>query len=192
MKRYFKEQRVLFKEVNIERDPDAARDIVRKTGQTGVPVIEIGGSWIVGFDKKRMDKELARKARRRRLASPEQSRRRFREQLHRNVGFIRRGASSCTLPICCGRAPVLTGFEAALLPDPGTVMRDAGCGLRGTTLPRTSVNKPRSGLRRFVVPGPPGPAGPRAPGAGPRSPPWRLRRCLPWWPPLALRILRYE
>ncbi len=61
-KRYFKERRVPFKEVNIERDPDAARDIVRKTGQTGVPVIKIGGSWIVGFDKERIDKELARKA----------------------------------------------------------------------------------------------------------------------------------
>ena len=61
-KRYFKERRVPFKEVNIERDPDAARDIVRKTGQTGVPVIKIGSRWIVGFDKERIDKELARKA----------------------------------------------------------------------------------------------------------------------------------
>ena len=62
MKRYLKEQRVPFKEVNVERDPDAAKDIVRKTGQTGVPVIKIGSSWIVGFDKARIDKELARKA----------------------------------------------------------------------------------------------------------------------------------
>ena len=61
-KRYFKECKVPFKEINIERDPDAARDIVRKTGQTGVPVIKIGSSWIVGFDKERIDKELARKA----------------------------------------------------------------------------------------------------------------------------------
>jgi len=63
-KRYLKEQRVPFKEVNVERDPDAARDMVRvcKTGQTGVPVIKIGSSWIVGFDKGRIDKELARKA----------------------------------------------------------------------------------------------------------------------------------
>ena len=61
-KRYFKEQLVPFKEVNIERDPDAAREIVRKTGQTGVPVIKIGSSWIVGFDKERIEKELARKA----------------------------------------------------------------------------------------------------------------------------------
>jgi hypothetical protein len=43
-------------------DPDAARDIVRKTGQSGVPVIKIGGAWIVGFDKERIDRELARRA----------------------------------------------------------------------------------------------------------------------------------
>ena len=61
-KRYFKEQGVPFKEVNVERDQQAARDIVRKTGQTGVPVIKVGSSWIVGFDKERIDKELARKA----------------------------------------------------------------------------------------------------------------------------------
>jgi len=61
-KRYFNERRVPFKEINIERDPDAARDIVRKTGQKGVPVIKLGSKWIVGFDKERMDKELARRA----------------------------------------------------------------------------------------------------------------------------------
>ena len=61
-KRYFKEQGVPFKEVNVERDLDAARDIVRKTGQTGVPVIKIGSRWIVGFDKEQIDKELTRKA----------------------------------------------------------------------------------------------------------------------------------
>ncbi len=61
-KRYFKEHRVPFKEINIERDAEAARDIVRKTGQNGVPVINIGSSWIVGFDRGRIEKELARRA----------------------------------------------------------------------------------------------------------------------------------
>ena len=61
-KRYFKESRVPFKEINIERDRDAAGEIVRKTGQTGVPVIKIGNKWIVGFDREKIDKELARKA----------------------------------------------------------------------------------------------------------------------------------
>ena len=61
-KRYFREKGVSFKEINVEKDPDAARDLVRKTGQSGVPVIKIGGAWIVGFDKDRIDRELARRA----------------------------------------------------------------------------------------------------------------------------------
>ncbi len=61
-KRYFRENRVPFKEINVERDQDAARDLVRKTGQTGVPVIKIGSNWIVGFDKQRIEKKLARRA----------------------------------------------------------------------------------------------------------------------------------
>lgn len=60
MKRYFREQGVSFKEINVERDPAAARDLVKKTGQSGVPVIKIGTTWIVGFDKGRIDRELAR------------------------------------------------------------------------------------------------------------------------------------
>ena len=62
MKRYFREKVVPFKEVNVERDQQAARDIVRKTGQTSVPVIKIGSRWIVGFDERCIDRELSRKA----------------------------------------------------------------------------------------------------------------------------------
>jgi glutaredoxin len=54
----FRESRVPFKKINLERDPQAARDIVRKTGQAGVPVIKIGNRWIAGFDKERIEKEL--------------------------------------------------------------------------------------------------------------------------------------
>lgn len=61
-KRYFREKGVSFKEINVEKDQSAARDLVRKTGQGGVPVIKIGGAWIVGFDKERIDRELARKS----------------------------------------------------------------------------------------------------------------------------------
>ncbi len=60
-KRYLKERGVPFREINIERDADAARDIVRKTGQRGVPVIKIGSRWIVGFDKEQLEKALVRK-----------------------------------------------------------------------------------------------------------------------------------
>ncbi len=50
-----------FKEINVERDLAAARDLVRKAGQSGVPVIKIGNAWIVGFDRDRIDRELARR-----------------------------------------------------------------------------------------------------------------------------------
>ncbi len=59
-KKYFKENRIPFKEINVERDASAARDIARKTGQTGVPVIKIGSKWIVGFDKPAIERELSR------------------------------------------------------------------------------------------------------------------------------------
>jgi glutaredoxin 3 len=59
-KRYLKENRVRFKEVNIEGDPEAAQDLIKKTGQMGVPVIKIGRRWIVGFDQPRIERELAR------------------------------------------------------------------------------------------------------------------------------------
>jgi glutaredoxin 3 len=60
-KRYLKERRVRFKEVDVERDAQAARDLERKTGQRGVPVIKVGSAWIVGFDRERLDRELSRR-----------------------------------------------------------------------------------------------------------------------------------
>lgn len=58
-KRYLKEKGVSVKEINVERDGRAARDMVKKTGQMGVPVIKIGSEWIVGFDRQRIDRALA-------------------------------------------------------------------------------------------------------------------------------------
>lgn len=57
-KDYLRQQRVTFREVDVSRDATAARDLVRRTGQTGVPVIEIDGRPIVGFDKPTIDRLL--------------------------------------------------------------------------------------------------------------------------------------
>ena len=40
-KRYFKENKIRFREIDISKNETAARDIQKKTGQTGVPVIFI-------------------------------------------------------------------------------------------------------------------------------------------------------
>lgn len=57
-KKYFREQGIKFKDVDVSRDAAAARDMVRRSGQQGVPVIDIGGKIIVGFDKTKINKYL--------------------------------------------------------------------------------------------------------------------------------------
>ena len=42
-KSYLRSRGVKFREVDVARDPAAARDLVRRTGQMGVPVVEIDG-----------------------------------------------------------------------------------------------------------------------------------------------------
>lgn len=57
-KAYLRQQKIPFREVDVSRDAAAARDLVRRTGQMGVPVIEINGRPIVGFDRAQVDRLL--------------------------------------------------------------------------------------------------------------------------------------
>ncbi len=50
-KEYFDKQGVVYSELNVEEDDEALADMIRKTGQMSVPVIEINGSMVVGFDR---------------------------------------------------------------------------------------------------------------------------------------------
>jgi glutaredoxin-like YruB-family protein len=61
-KTYLHSRSVPFRDVDVSRDPAAARDLVRRTGQMGVPVIEIDGRPIVGFDQARIDAALGLRA----------------------------------------------------------------------------------------------------------------------------------
>lgn len=58
VKSYLAQHRVPFREVDVSRDSSAARDLVRRTGQMGVPVVEIDGRPIVGFDRSQIDRLL--------------------------------------------------------------------------------------------------------------------------------------
>jgi glutaredoxin 3 len=55
---YFKSKGVEFKSIDVDKDPAAAQEIFAKTGQAGVPVIEIGDETILGFDRTRIDSAL--------------------------------------------------------------------------------------------------------------------------------------
>jgi glutaredoxin 3 len=57
-KQYFASKSVEYKDINVEQNPRAAQEMVDKTGQMGVPVIEIGNTVIVGFDRPRIDQAL--------------------------------------------------------------------------------------------------------------------------------------
>jgi glutaredoxin-like YruB-family protein len=58
IKTYFTEKNINFTEVNVAADPARAEEMVKKSGQQGVPQTDINGQVIVGFDKKRINELL--------------------------------------------------------------------------------------------------------------------------------------
>ncbi len=60
-KSYFRQKGVKYRDVDVSRDAAAARDMVRRSGQQGVPVIDIGGKVIVGFDRPKINQLLGLK-----------------------------------------------------------------------------------------------------------------------------------
>ncbi len=50
-KSYFREKGIKFTDIDVSRDQAAARDMMRRSGQMGVPVIDIGGKIVVGFNR---------------------------------------------------------------------------------------------------------------------------------------------
>ncbi len=58
VKRHLQENGVRYREVNVAADQKAAEEMVRKSGQQGVPQTEINGHIVVGFDKSRINSLL--------------------------------------------------------------------------------------------------------------------------------------
>jgi len=57
-KKYFREKGVKYTDIDVSCDQAAARDMVRRSGQMGVPVIDIGGRIVVGFNRPQIDQML--------------------------------------------------------------------------------------------------------------------------------------
>ena len=57
-KQFLKENSVPFEDIDVASNKAAADEMVRKTGQMGVPVLDIEGQIIVGFDKERIKQVL--------------------------------------------------------------------------------------------------------------------------------------
>ena len=57
-KEFLKENKIKFKEIDVGEDHKAAQEMVEKSGQSGVPVIDVDGKIIIGFDKEKLKKAL--------------------------------------------------------------------------------------------------------------------------------------
>jgi glutaredoxin 3 len=58
-KQFLDSKGVRYEEVDVSSDPEKQREMVEKSGQMGVPVLDIGGKIIVGFDKAAIEAALS-------------------------------------------------------------------------------------------------------------------------------------
>jgi len=58
LKNYLKESKINFRDVDVSKDQKMAEQMVKKSGQQGVPQIEINGRVVVGFNKPKIDELL--------------------------------------------------------------------------------------------------------------------------------------
>ena len=57
-KQFLRENAVSFEDIDVSMNHDAAQEMIKNSGQMGVPVIDIEGELIVGFDKEKIKKAL--------------------------------------------------------------------------------------------------------------------------------------
>ena len=57
-KDFLKEQSIPFSDIDVSADPNSANEMVKKSGQMGVPVIDIDGTIIVGWNKSELERAL--------------------------------------------------------------------------------------------------------------------------------------
>lgn len=58
VKDYLRQNGHVFKEIDVSKDLAAQKDMVRKTGQQGVPQIWVNNVAVVGFDRPKLDRLL--------------------------------------------------------------------------------------------------------------------------------------
>lgn len=55
-KKYLSSKNIRFDDIDVSENSEAAYEMVRKSGQRSVPVLDINGNIIVGFDKATIDR----------------------------------------------------------------------------------------------------------------------------------------
>jgi len=57
-KEFLKQNSIEYDDIDVAADPSAADEMVQKSGQMGVPVLDVNGTIIVGFDKEGLKRAL--------------------------------------------------------------------------------------------------------------------------------------
>jgi glutaredoxin 3 len=57
-KKYFRDNNIQFREVNVALDIDGLREMREKSGQLGIPVFDVGGRIIIGFEQRKIEDAL--------------------------------------------------------------------------------------------------------------------------------------
>ncbi|MFC1708923.1 glutaredoxin family protein [Candidatus Omnitrophota bacterium] len=58
LKEYLKQKNIEFQNIDVSSDKSSLDEMVKSTGQMGVPVVSIDGNTVVGFDKEKIDSAL--------------------------------------------------------------------------------------------------------------------------------------
>ncbi len=59
-KEYLSKKNVKFNDYDVSSDREKAKEMIQKSGQMAVPVIEINGEIVVGFNQAKIDELLAK------------------------------------------------------------------------------------------------------------------------------------
>ncbi|MDP2926969.1 MAG: glutaredoxin domain-containing protein [bacterium] len=54
LKEFLKEKGFVFEDIDVSQDEKALEEMVQKTSQYGVPVVDIDGQVVVGFDREKI------------------------------------------------------------------------------------------------------------------------------------------
>ena len=57
-KEYLKNKGIKFEDINVAADRVKAQEMIQKSGQMGVPVLDVNGTIIIGFDEDAIDEAL--------------------------------------------------------------------------------------------------------------------------------------
>ena len=58
LKTFLKENNIEFEDIDVSVDEKAREEMIQKSGQMGVPVIEVNGQIVIGFDKEKISELL--------------------------------------------------------------------------------------------------------------------------------------